>query len=227
MLMLLFAWQLHRWPAIDSPGRSQAEENAIQQYHLPAFKRFLASPSNFAFIVSDRATKQCIGLAGWRAPQTSDLRRKQSSYERLSAFAFRVQDALSSTSLFQWLHRLLYPQAAALTAKMKRWVSMEIASHQHINPNHGKDWNLTILGVLPSHARQGIASRLLQWGIDKADEEDKAIYLNSSPPGVGLYQKHGFKVLRRVTVFADEDRGGFEDCAMCRPPKSEQYVVET
>jgi GNAT superfamily N-acetyltransferase len=49
---------------------------------------------------------------------------------------------------------------------------------------------LNVLG--PDYWRKGIASRLLDWIIPKADKKNIPIVLAATPPGYPLYLKHGF-----------------------------------
>ena len=41
---------------------------------------------------------------------------------------------------------------------------------------------------------------LLDWGIEKSNELDLEIWLNSGPTGKSLYEKNGFVALEKVTV---------------------------
>jgi GNAT superfamily N-acetyltransferase len=52
---------------------------------------------------------------------------------------------------------------------------------------------LSILVVSPQHQRRGLGARLLQVGLEKADEMGVEAYLESSPKGKGLYAKYGFE----------------------------------
>lgn len=40
-----------------------------------------------------------------------------------------------------------------------------------------------------------MASQLLKWGLERADEEGVEVYLSASPDGRPLYEKNGFQVL--------------------------------
>lgn len=53
-------------------------------------------------------------------------------------------------------------------------------------------WLLQKLCVDPGWRRQGIATILLNWGLDRAREEGVAITLNSTRAGVAMYVKAGF-----------------------------------
>lgn len=55
---------------------------------------------------------------------------------------------------------------------------------------------LQFLSVHPAHRRRGIASRIMQWGIDIADQLHLPIYLEATLMGVPLYEKLGFQLLK-------------------------------
>lgn len=53
--------------------------------------------------------------------------------------------------------------------------------------------DLHLLHTDPEFQGRGAGSLLLNWGTKKADELGLPIYLESSPAGHRLYQKHGFE----------------------------------
>jgi predicted N-acetyltransferase YhbS len=61
------------------------------------------------------------------------------------------------------------------------------------------------LAVDPGFKGKGIASSLVQWGIDKAEEVGLPAYLESSPAAVGLYTRLGFKELRKISVIRNDE----------------------
>lgn len=63
---------------------------------------------------------------------------------------------------------------------------------------------------------------MLQWGLNKADEEDRAVYLTASPAGTSVYKRAGFKVVFTDVIFEGEKGGPVPLCTMFRPPKSER-----
>ncbi|KAF1812936.1 hypothetical protein P152DRAFT_367512, partial [Eremomyces bilateralis CBS 781.70] len=56
------------------------------------------------------------------------------------------------------------------------------------------------LAVDPAFKGRGIASKLVKWGTDRADGDGLPAYLESTPAAVGVYERLGFKVQRRLSV---------------------------
>ena len=50
-----------------------------------------------------------------------------------------------------------------------------------------------ILVVMPEYQRKGIGTQLLDWGLKQADEKGYPCYIDSSPQGLGLYKRLGWK----------------------------------
>lgn len=75
--------------------------------------------------------------------------------------------------------------------------------------------DLELLGVHPSYQGRGLASKLLKWGLARADEEGVEVYLSSSPDGRFLYEKNGFQETRDpFSPFP-----GYEQVNMIRPAR--------
>ena len=73
--------------------------------------------------------------------------------------------------------------------------------------------DLEILGVHPSYQGRGLASKLLKWGLWRADEDGIEVYLSSSPGGKPLYDKNGFE----QTKYPFSPWPGYEQVNMIRP----------
>ena len=56
-------------------------------------------------------------------------------------------------------------------------------------------WFLKLLCIDPNYQRRGLGTLLVNWGVDKANEEGIDAWLESSPMGKGAYLKAGFKML--------------------------------
>jgi GNAT superfamily N-acetyltransferase len=58
-------------------------------------------------------------------------------------------------------------------------------------------WSLSMMVVSKVHQRRGVASELMRFGVDKADREGWAAYVNASPEGKDLYERFGFRTVQR------------------------------
>ncbi|OZJ04495.1 hypothetical protein BZG36_02668 [Bifiguratus adelaidae] len=75
---------------------------------------------------------------------------------------------------------------------------------------------LELLATLPEYQGKGVGSMLLRWGCEQADRDGLQLYLDASPAGKPLYEKHGF--LERAKSFIPEVQ--HVECHMVRSPKS-------
>lgn len=54
-------------------------------------------------------------------------------------------------------------------------------------------WWIQEIAVAPEFQRQGVGKLLLQWGMERAREENVPVTLSSTPAGKALYEGSGFK----------------------------------
>lgn len=54
-------------------------------------------------------------------------------------------------------------------------------------------WYLLMIGVSPKHQRQGIGTSLIDWGLQRAQEECVICMLESGEANQGLYERKGFQ----------------------------------
>ncbi len=120
------------------------------------------------------ATGDLDGLAGWMAPGHA-------------AASLRTQLLVAPAFL-----SLI--GARAVTA-LRFWWEMEAA---HPAEEH---WYLTHLGVHPDRQGSGVGSRLLQAGLDRADEDGLPAYLEcSNDDNLAFYGRHGFDTVGRIDL---------------------------
>ena len=76
----------------------------------------------------------------------------------------------------------------------------------------------------PRYQRRGAANALLKWGLQRADELNLPMYLESSATGQSLYKKHGFKDVAIVdldlTPFGGEGLVHSAPCMLREPSKT-------
>ncbi|KAI1450967.1 acyl-CoA N-acyltransferase [Annulohypoxylon stygium] len=70
---------------------------------------------------------------------------------------------------------------------------------------------LSVIAVDPEQQRRGIGRLLMQWGINLAEQLNLPIYLESSRPGLGLYEAVGFERLTHVSLVHREEVTGLPD----------------
>lgn len=58
-------------------------------------------------------------------------------------------------------------------------------------------WRLCWLGVCPDARGRGVGRELIQWGLDRSDEEAVPTVLEASNAGAILYKKYGFREIGR------------------------------
>lgn len=73
--------------------------------------------------------------------------------------------------------------------------------------------DLDMLGVHPSYKGKGLGSKLLKWGLERADAEGLEVYLSASPEGKPLYEKFGFRIVDTYSPYP-----GYVQSAMIRAP---------
>ncbi|KAJ9490744.1 hypothetical protein VN97_g2531 [Penicillium thymicola] len=75
---------------------------------------------------------------------------------------------------------------------------------------------LDILAVHPSQQGKGLGSKLLKWGLTRADAEGLEVYLSASPAGRPLYLKYGFREVDTFEPYPD-----YVQVAMLRSPNGQ------
>lgn len=74
-------------------------------------------------------------------------------------------------------------------------------SHKRQMPD--PHWYLMALGVDPAHQHRGHGSEAVRWGIQRADEDNRPIYLETeTDANAGFYEKLGFEVLDEKKIEA-------------------------
>ncbi|KAJ5926243.1 hypothetical protein N7516_008016 [Penicillium verrucosum] len=103
--------------------------------------------------------------------------------------------------------------------KWKRPVSFAIGFFHGMEARHEKwmgerpHYYLDILAVHPSQQGKGLGSKLLKWGLTRADAEGLEVYLSASPAGRPLYLKYGFREVDTFEPYPD-----YVQVAMLRSP---------
>ncbi|TAQ86669.1 hypothetical protein B7494_g5028 [Chlorociboria aeruginascens] len=80
---------------------------------------------------------------------------------------------------------------------------------------------LELVATLPSYQGKGAAGMLIEWGLERADQMGVEAYLEASPVGKRIYERHGFKEVERFGV---ELRGKSWEGNLKETGDEEEYV---
>ncbi|KAK5166502.1 uncharacterized protein LTR77_008045 [Saxophila tyrrhenica] len=67
-------------------------------------------------------------------------------------------------------------------------------------------WYLEIVATSPTHQGKGVGSKLMRWGLERADAQGMEAYLEASPEAVPLYEKLGFREADRIDTLIRNER---------------------
>jgi GNAT superfamily N-acetyltransferase len=200
---------------------------------LELLRESFEHPDHHLFKAVHDPTGEVVGMAQWKAPWYLQV-------EKVDPFATAQDGAngdLNAAALGSSVKELPRddPSRAAGVASFqdsRRQVRNAYITHirgkKHVcelSPKRGQEKLnsanrspvLGRLGVLPEHQKRGIASRLMQWGTDFADDNGLAAFLNGRPEAVRLYEKFGFKTVY-VTHFKFDDLEVAPVASMLRLP---------
>jgi ribosomal protein S18 acetylase RimI-like enzyme len=225
--------QIYRYAPAKTAEREAQMQFAIN-FRLPDFKRILVNRDFHPFLVRDRESGQVVALSNWKvtapaktvaglAVESTDY-RALSKNEKLWSWLYWGRDKLSKV-LPNWLYSIFQPRNHGFYERKSRWFVKVLNNFSSSVLQSDKElgyWTLMHLGVSPHYGGQGIASALLQWGLNKADNDIRAIYIIATTAGAKLYRKHGFEVVSSDTYFPGEPYGGFEVLIMRRGRRSER-----
>jgi GNAT superfamily N-acetyltransferase len=97
------------------------------------------------------------------------------------------------TSMLAYYLSMLFNPAASLRHNLQLGNDDE----KYNDPSYeepGEAWGINEIAVAPDFQRHGIGMRLLQWGIDCAIYDSVPVTLTSTPAGVRLYERAGFRI---------------------------------
>ena len=72
---------------------------------------------------------------------------------------------------------------------------------------------LELLATLPEHQGRGAGGKLIRWGLEQADRDGLATYVEAFAAGVPVYEHFGWKNLSKVVIIG----GHFAEFCMVRP----------
>lgn len=192
-------------------------------------RNYFLNSKAYVLLARDTKTQASAGFAVWLAPRGAD---GITAFDRPLALRYRLLkslltgyqallDRLSPINL-HWL--LLYPSlGVSVLRRQQMWAThTETLEERYITKRNREKgyWQLSLLGVHPAFGGRGIAKRLLQFGMDKADQQDLVCYLSASPKGLPVYKKAGFEVVGSDICYPVDPQGGWTETFMMRECRS-------
>ncbi|PYI07198.1 hypothetical protein BO78DRAFT_443455 [Aspergillus sclerotiicarbonarius CBS 121057] len=129
--------------------------------------------------------EEVVGFAAWERKGTSDAARRwqgTSLSKKIRRLYLSVQNG--------W-RLFFHPSRRSISVRRLMQLEREIELAQNRQPT--ESWYLCLLGVDPKAQRMGVGRKLLEWGINRSEEEKIPAGLEATQAGLPLYQKMGFK----------------------------------
>ncbi|KAI6793500.1 hypothetical protein KC367_g7363 [Hortaea werneckii] len=67
-------------------------------------------------------------------------------------------------------------------------------------------WYLEIIATRPQYQGRGAGSMMINWGLERADQDNVEAYLEASPEAVSLYEKLGFENVAQTDTWIQNER---------------------
>lgn len=156
--------------------------DVFETYHCQEWQQRLQQSSLNGlrvFKAVDDDTGDIVAVARWQFPYSLSAEQQREKEE--------LQKATSAKP--EGYNEKLYKEIIeAVNKNREKWV------------DSSKDFALHGLSVSPTHQRRGLGSLLLREGLAVADQMGAKTFLESSPAGVSLYSKHGFKQIDDILM---------------------------
>lgn len=186
--------------------------------------RRLNEPTHY--MVCAKVDGHVAGVSIWTPP--TDRERYVPLHLRLLGIALATYDTLAKYVYPDWLRRYINPvehkELAARAERREAIMGLDDKIKEQCLPESMKEgtyWTLAVLGVSEEYGRRGIGTKLLQWGFEQADKDDRPIFVSASQEGTALYTKTGFEVLYHASqVVYDPIRGWVDQTYLVRWNKS-------
>lgn len=130
-------------------------------------------------------------------------------------------DSVVCTALEQWSLDRSGPRRDANFQHVNAFFNALDAVTNELWSDVDELWNLDLLVTDRPYRRRGAASKLLEYGLAKADEEGVHCRVEASPMGKLLYEVYEFKELEVRTVKTEGDTETLSISCMRRLPSSE------
>lgn len=159
--------------------------------------------------------EEVLGIGMWMPPNSSDAKQTWSSW-----FDDWVLWGKQMLNLVRYAGR-----GGLIASRYWIWKEQQARAQKEIWTDPQGYYFCNIVVVKPGIQGQGIGRKLFEVVTNKADVEARKCYLESSRnvPNVQIYEKLGFKLVKKMTLVTENEKGKAEGCdlfCMVREPKS-------
>ncbi|WAO94307.1 N-acetyltransferase domain-containing protein [Fusarium falciforme] len=197
------------------PGRRERPDQYRQVWQLLLRSEY-SSPGAVVMVASDGSSgdiADAVGFAVWHRHGSSDTARSWQG-DTLNKRLIRLG------LLFQWIYHFAFGRSSeAVSTSHAKEIATETRNAERLYPD--ERWRLAFISVSPNHQRRGIGRKLVQWGLDRSEEEGVAAVLEASDAGKGLYERMGFVEVGKMPF----DGGKKEEPVMIRETRESKKVV--
>ncbi|UNI19421.1 hypothetical protein JDV02_005605 [Purpureocillium takamizusanense] len=196
------------WGTVMHPHRKQFPEDFVSGFERRILGDWCRPRCRF-LVGLDHNSDEVIGFAEWERQGVIDDddgdEPAPSSWSRY----LDIGHALLSTVAGYYVQGASYlrPNRAADPTKARILEESYPLFAHHWNGQRSQNWSLLMLAVHPRSQGLGVGRKLVQWGVDAADEENVHASVVSADGKEGFYAKFGFTEVGRANVGALRDNG--------------------
>jgi ribosomal protein S18 acetylase RimI-like enzyme len=175
-----------------------------------------------SYMVCAKVDNEVAGVAIWTPPKKK--LRYVPLHLRFLRLVLSVYDTITAFIYPDWLRKMINPtkheELAGRSERRSKIMDLDNEIRKNCVPSEMKEgtyWTLSVLGVSEEYGRRGIGTKLLQWGFDRADADDRPIFVSASQEGAALYKKSGFQVIHYAPqILYDPIRGWMDQTYLVR-----------
>jgi GNAT superfamily N-acetyltransferase len=173
----------------------------LQWMHRIFMHRFRADPSNRHIKVIDTDTNQTIAAGVWKLPTATTKGSATASEKQSLGDVFRINPppAGMNMELAGKFRKGMITKKAELwdeeTTFGMHFIILGALSLTVPEPHLTERIiiELALVATLPEFQRRGAGRMIVNWGIERADQEGRKVWIKATVPALKLYQSFGWK----------------------------------
>lgn len=191
---------------------------ALKTAMVPQIARQMTKPSVLYLVAREFTTQAVVAVAQWSVPVEDSAATNESEEEQSERQ--ELEDEMYAKKL---------PAGSNTELVMDFTIGLRALKHELLEGE--KHYSLDNLATHPKHRGQGLASRLIEWVLGKADREGTIVYLETGSENAArrMYERLGFVergsyCMNDLRKFASKER--LEACGELRTHTHVGFVRE-